>query len=69
MEYIKSKLSDDLAKKILGSKKNALTYLSRLNKEKSIVGLNFKTFSRGKNKGLSVPDISPANIWKIVVDN
>jgi len=42
MEYIKSKLSDDLAKKILGNPKNALAYLLRFNKEKSVVGLNFK---------------------------
>ncbi|MFH1170207.1 MAG: hypothetical protein V1704_01465 [Candidatus Vogelbacteria bacterium] len=69
MEYIKSKLSDDLAKKILGSKENALAYLSRLNKEKSIAGLNFKTLNRGKNKGLSVLDIDSGNIWKIVVDS
>lgn len=69
MEYIKSKLSDDLAKKILGSKENALAYLLRLNKGKSVSGLNFKTLNRGKNKGLSVPDISSSNIWKIVVDN
>ncbi|MFH0947629.1 MAG: hypothetical protein V1833_01340 [Elusimicrobiota bacterium] len=69
MEYIKSKLSDDLARKILGSKENALAYLLRLNKEKSVSGLNFKTLNRGKNKGLSVPDIGSNNIWKIVVDN
>ncbi len=69
MEYIKSKLSDDLAKKILGSKENALAYLLHLNKEKSVNGLNFKTLNRGKNKGLSMPDISSISIWKIVVDN
>ncbi|MEK7209004.1 MAG: hypothetical protein AAB677_01965 [Patescibacteria group bacterium] len=69
MEYIKSKLSDDLAKKILGSKENALEYLSRLNKRKSVIGFNFKTLNRGKNKGLSVPDIGSNNVWKIIVDN
>lgn len=69
MEYIKSKLSDDLAKKILGSKENAIVYLLHLNREKSVSGLNFKTLNRGKNKGLSMPDISSINIWKIVVDN
>lgn len=69
MEYIKSKLSDDLAKKILGSKENALAYVLCLEKEKSVDGLSFKTLSRGKNKGLSVPDIGSINVWKIVVDS
>ena len=31
MEYIKSKLSDDLAKKIVGSQDKAIEYLLRLN--------------------------------------
>jgi len=69
MEYIKSKLSDDLAKKILGSKENAIAYLLRLNEEKTVSGLKFKTINRGKNKGTVVPGISSDNIWKIVVDN
>lgn len=68
MEYIKSKLSDDLAKKILGSKENAINYLLRFNKERLVRGLNFKILNRGKNKGDTVPDINSANIWKIVVD-
>ncbi len=67
MEYVKAKLSDDLAKKILGSKENAINYLLRLGKEKLVKGLNFKTPNRGKNKGLSVPDINSEDIWKIVV--
>jgi len=69
MEYVKSKLSDDLAKKILGSKENAINYLLRLGKEKLVKGLNFKIPNRGKNKGLSVLDINPEDIWKIVVDS
>ncbi|OHA13465.1 MAG: hypothetical protein A2909_00940 [Candidatus Tagabacteria bacterium RIFCSPLOWO2_01_FULL_39_11] len=69
MEYIKSKLSDDLAKKILGSKGKALAYLLLLSKEKTVSGLNFKTLNRGKNKGSSVPDTGSINVWKSVVDN
>ncbi|MBU0998997.1 hypothetical protein KKG24_01665 [Patescibacteria group bacterium] len=69
MEYIKSKLSEDLAKKILGSQDNATNYLLELSKTKKVNGLLFKTISRGKNKGLSIPNISTKDIWKIVVNN
>lgn len=69
MEYIKSKLSEDLAKKILGSKDNALKYLLHINKYKKVAGLEFKICSRGKNKGQNMPCIDPQNIWKIVVNN
>ena len=69
MEYIKSKLSEDLAKKILGSKDNALAYLLYVNKHKKVEGLEFKICSRGKNKGQSMPCINPQDIWKIVVNN
>lgn len=31
MEYIKSKLSDDLARKIIGSQEKAIEYLLQLN--------------------------------------
>ena len=69
MEYIKSKLSENLAKIILGSKENASKYLLRINKYKKVVGLEFKICSRGKNKGQNMPYIDPQNIWKIVVNN
>src|ERR1035438_9608310 len=69
MEYIKSKLSEDLAKKILGNYDNALSYLLKLNEIKSIKGLNFKTISRGKNKGVSMPDVNSSDIFKLVVNS
>ena len=69
MEYIKSKLSEDLAKKILGSKDNALEYLLKVNDHKKVIGLEFKICSRGKNKGQNMPCINPQDIWKIVVNN
>lgn len=47
MEYIKSKLSDDLARKIIGSQEKATEYLLRLNDIKPIPSLKFKTISRG----------------------
>ena len=69
MNYIKSKLSDDLAKKIIGNKDNALNYLLKLHKIKSISQLKFRIISRGKNKGKRVLDIDTKELWKIVVDN
>lgn len=46
MEYIKSKLSDDLARKIIGNQKKATEYLLRLNDIKPISSLKFKTKRR-----------------------
>ena len=40
MEYIKSKLSDDLARKIIGSQEKATEYLLHLNDIKLISSLN-----------------------------
>ncbi len=69
MEYIKSQLSEDLAKKILGSQFNATNYLLKLNEYKKVEGLIFKEVSRGKNKGASVLNISTKDIWKLVVNS
>ena len=69
MEYIKSKLSDDLARKIIGSQEKTTEYLLRLNDIKPISSLKFKTISRGKNKGKKVLDLSTKELWKIVVDS
>ncbi len=69
MEYIKSKLSEDLAKKILGSQANAVKYLLELRKYKKVEGLSMKVSSRGKNKGASMPVVVSKDIWKIVVNN
>ena len=69
MEYIKSKLSDDLAKKILGNKDNAINYLLKLNQQKPIEELEFRVISRGKNKGKRVLYIGTNKLWKTVVNN
>ena len=42
MEYIKSKLSDDLARKIIGSQEKATEYLLRLNDIKPIPSLKIQ---------------------------
>ena len=69
MEYIKSKLSDDLARKIIGSQEKATEYLLRLNDVKPTIALKFKTIGRGKNKGEKVLDLNTKELWKTIVDN
>jgi len=69
MEYIKSKLSDDLARKIIGSQEKATAYLWHLNEIKPIPSLKFKTISRGQNAGKKVLDIDTKGLWKAVVDS
>ena len=69
MEYIKSRLSDDLAKKIIGNQKQAVEYILRLNDIKPIKDLKFKTISRGKNVGKKVPDLGTKGLWKTIVDS
>ena len=69
MADIKSKLTDDLAKKIIGSREKALEYLLRLNNIKPIKNLKFKTISRGQNAGKKVLDMKTGELWKAVVDS
>src|SRR3989338_8370610 len=49
MEYIKSKLSDDLARKIIGRQEKATEYLLRLNEIKPIPALKFKSGKEADN--------------------
>ena len=69
MEYIKSKLSDDLAEKIIGSQEKATEYLLRLNDIKPILSLKFKTISRGQNAGKKALVLETKELWKAVVDS
>lgn len=69
MEYIESRLSDDLAKKILGNKDRAIEYLKSLNKDSKVEGLKFRTVTRGRNAGSSVIDLNTQEVWKLVVDS
>ncbi len=69
MEYIKLKLSDDLARKIIGNQEKAKEYLLRLNDIRPILTLKFKTISQGKNVGKKVLDLSTKELWKAVVDS
>lgn len=69
MEYIKSKLSDDLARKIIGSQDKASGYLLHLNGLKPIKNLKFKTITRGQNAGKKILDMSASELWKAVVDS
>ena len=69
MEYIKSKLSDDLGRKIIGNREKAMEYLLRFNDIKPIPSLKFKIIGRGKNVGKKVLEIDTKALWKIVVDS
>ncbi|MBU1017031.1 hypothetical protein KJ678_02600 [Patescibacteria group bacterium] len=69
MEYIKSKLSEDLAHKIIGSQEKATEYLLRLNYIKQVPSLKFRTISRGQNAGKKVLDLDTKELWKAVVDS
>ncbi len=69
MEDIKSKLSDDLARKIIGNQEKAKEYLLRLNDVKPISSLKFKTISRGKNADKKVLDLNTKELWKTIVDS
>lgn len=69
MEYIKSRLSDDLAKKIIGSQVKATEYLLRFNKVKPIENLKLKTIIRGQNAGKKVLNMGTKELWKAVVDS
>lgn len=69
MEYIKSKLSDDLAKKIIGNQGNAIKYLEALNQIKPIKSLKYKTITRGRNAGTKVLDLETKELWKNIVDS
>lgn len=69
MEYIKSKLSDDLAKKILGNKQNAFNYLLELKQIKKIAGLKTRIVDRGKNAGKQTLDLSTKELWKLIVES
>lgn len=69
MDYIKSKLSDDLAKKILGNKQNAFNYLLRLDRIRKVAGLKTRIIGRGKNAGKQMLDLSTKELWKLTVEN
>lgn len=69
MDYIKSRLSDDLAKKIIGNQERATDYLLKLSEEKRLVSLKFRTICRGKEQGKQVLCMNSKEIWKTIVDS
>lgn len=69
MEYVKSKLSDDLAKKIIGNKERATEYLLRLNAIKPIKSLKFRVVTRGQNIGKEVLAMETNELWKAIVNS
>ena len=68
MEDLKLILTEDTAKKIIGSKDNALNYLNCLNKDRAVNGLNFKIVSRGNRRGMYEISNTTSEIWKLIVN-
>lgn len=69
MEYIKSRLSNDIAKKIIGNQDNAKKYLIRLNIQSPVSDIKFKIVRSGINKGEKRLDLTTQELWKVVVDS
>ena len=63
---IRKKMSEDIAKKIIGNRKNPETFLLKLYKIKKI-DLKIKKISRGKNKGKIKLDYKTKELWKKIV--
>ncbi len=51
MDYIQSKLSEDIAKKIFGNKEHATNYLIEMNKIEPIRSIKTREITRGKKLG------------------
>ena len=69
MEYIKQRLTQDIAKKILGNKKNAEKYLIITNQINPVKGLRLKSITRGVCKGDIRLDLSTKELWDCVVSS
>lgn len=69
MAYIKSQLSEDLAKKILGNQAQAAEYLLVLSGIKPELNIPTKTVLRGNKSGQKILDLKNNNVWKIVVNS
>lgn len=65
---IKTNMSEDIAKKIIGKKENAELFLLKLKENKNNIQLKTKLITRGKNKGKEVLDYSTSDLWKKIVE-
>lgn len=61
MENIKIRLTEDVAKKIIGSKEKAIEYLQQMNTMVTVDGLSFNRNNRINN--------STADVWRMVVNS
>lgn len=71
MADISQNFSEELAKKILGKKDNAILFLEKFasqNKELE-TKLKWREVKSGKRKGEIVLDIPKENVWKTIVEN
>jgi len=69
MAYIKSQISDEIAKKIFGKKENAEKYLLKLKEHREVEGLKTRVPRNGKNKDKEIVDHSTQDLWRAVVNN
>ncbi len=69
MENIKIRLTEDIAKKIIGSKVNASDYLLRLNEIQPVTELKVRVVLRGRDVGKQQVKNSTFEIWKLVVNS
>jgi hypothetical protein len=67
MDYIKSKLSEDIAKKIIGNKESATKYLIELNNIAPIPLLITREITRGLNAGQMILKHETNEIWALIV--
>lgn len=65
MQYIKSQISDETAKKIFGKKDNAEEYLLKLKDKREVKGLITKITKQGPEKVC----LNTKDLWKTIVNN
>lgn len=65
---IKINFSTDIAKKILGNKEQAMTFLLEMQKVKKF-SLPTKTITRGSNKGKEIFNLETNEIWSKIVEH
>ncbi|MDR2841340.1 MAG: hypothetical protein LBV75_08830 [Paludibacter sp.] len=68
MEDVKIRLTEDIAKKIIGNNNYAQQYLVKLNEIIAVDGLTFRNITRGKNVGQQVVSNSTPEIWRLIVN-
>ncbi len=64
---VKTNMSEDIAKKIIGKKENAELFLIKLKEIKNDIQIKTRFLTRGKNKGRKKLDYSTSELWEKIV--